>query len=103
MTAKNVVFYGFVYDIFPYLADVQPIYGVDFSWNENIRNLQAFVKATETNPVVFLCPSNPNNREYKFAHYPKINEYLLSIGYTKILHEHFAIYYPTNEIRHLMR
>ena len=93
---KNIVFYGFVSGIFPYLANIQSIKGVDFSWHENERNLHAFIKATETNPVVFLCPSNPGCSTYNLNSYPKINEYLLNKGYTKELREHYAIFYPTN-------
>lgn len=91
---QNIVFYGFVSDIFPYLADIPSIKGVDFSWHENERNLQAFIKATETNPIVFLCPSNPRCSTYNLNSYPTINEYLLSKGYTKEQHEYYAIYYP---------
>lgn len=95
-TQKNIIFYGFVSDLFPYLADIPSIKGVDFSWHENERNLQAFMNATGTNPIVFLCPSNPAGSTYNLNSYPKINEYLLSKGYTKELHEHYAIYYPQN-------
>ena len=93
---QNVVFYGMVSNIFPYLANIQSIQGIDFSWNENERNLQAFTKAMETNPVVFLCPYNPGRVMYTIDDYPKINEYLQRKGYIQELHEHYAIYYPIN-------
>lgn len=95
---QNVVFYGMVANIFPYLADVQPIQGVDFSWRENERNLQAFSKVIKSNPVVFLCPYNPGRISYTLESYPTINKYLLDKGYTQIRHEHYAIYYPSNMI-----
>lgn len=95
---QNVVFYGMVANIFPYLADIQPIQGVDFSWRENERNLQAFIKVMESNPVVFLCPYNPGRISYTLESYPTINEYLLDNGYTQIRYEHYAIYYPSNMI-----
>lgn len=94
---QDVVFYGYVANIFPYLADIKPIQGIDFSSKENERNLQAFINATKNNPVVFLCPYNPGRIMYTLESYPQINEYLLGKGYTKILHEHYAIYYPSNE------
>lgn len=93
---QNAVFYGMVANIFPYLATIQPIQGIDFSWKENERNLQSFIKAVETNPVVFLCPYNPGRVMYTIDSYPKINEYLLSKGYTQVIREHYAIYYPSN-------
>ena len=93
---QNVVFYGMVANIFPYLANIQSIQGIDFSWNENERNLRAFTMAMETNPVVFLCPYNPGRPMYSIDDYPKIHEYLLGKGYTQTIHEHYAIYYPTN-------
>ena len=83
-----------LFHLFPFIW----VQGVDFSWNENERNLQAFIKVAETNPVVFVCPCNAENREYNLDRYPKINEYLLHKGYTKILHEYYAVYYPTNVI-----
>ena len=91
---QNVVFYGMVANIFPYLANIQPIQGIDFTWKENERNLQSFIKAIETNPIVFLCPYNPGRVMYTIEDYPKINEYLQRKGYTQELHEHYAIYYP---------
>lgn len=93
---QNVVFYGMVANIFPYLANIQSIQGIDFSWNENERNLQAFTMAMKTYPVVFLCPYNPGRPMYSIDDYPKIHEYLLGKGYTQTIHEHYAIYYPTN-------
>lgn len=93
---QNVVFYGMVANIFPYLANIQSIQGIDFSWHENERNLQAFTMAMVTNPVVFLCPYNPGRPMYSIDDYPKIHEYLLGKGYTQTIHEHYAIYYPTN-------
>ena len=96
---QNVVFYGIVANIFPYLADLQPIQGMDFSWKENERNLQAFIKALDTNPVVFFCPYNPGRVMYTLDDYPKINDYLLGKGYTQELHEHYAIYFPAKAIK----
>ena len=93
---QNVIFYGIVANIFPYLADLQPIQGTDFQCKENERNMSAFINATESNPVVFLCPYNPGRVMYNLDSYPKINEYLQGKGYTKVLHEHYAIYYPTH-------
>lgn len=95
-TPQNVVFYGIVANIFPYLADLQPIQGMDFQCNENERNMNAFIKATDSYPVVFLCPYNPGRQMYNLDSYPKINEYLIGQGYTKEIHEHYAIYYPNN-------
>lgn len=95
---QNVVFYGRVANIFPYLANIQPIQGIDFSCNENERNLKAFIRSIETNPVVFLCPYNPGRITCTLDSYPKINEYLMGKGYTQIRHEHYAIYYPSNVI-----
>lgn len=95
--SQNVVFYGFVANIFPYLANILPIQGVDFSWHENERNIQAFITATEVNPVVFICPNNPECLLYNFDSYPKINGYLLDKGYKRELHKYYAIYFPPND------
>ncbi len=96
--SQNVVFYGIVANIFPYLANLQTIPGMDFQCNENERNMNAFVKATDSYPVVFLCPYNPGRAMYNLDSYPKINAYLLNRGYRKELHEHYAIYYPNSTV-----
>ena len=93
---QNVVFYGLVANIFPYLANIQSIQGMDFKCLENERNMNAFIKATESYPVVFLCPYNPGRPMYSIDDYPQINEYLLGKGYIQTIHEHYAIYKPTN-------
>ena len=96
---QNVVFYGIVANIFPYLANLHAMPGMDFQCKENERNMNAFINATESYPAVFLCPYNPGRPMYNLDDYPKINEYLLKRGYTKTLHEHYAIYYPANTIK----
>lgn len=52
----EVVFYGYMSNLFAYLAGEGKIQGVDFTFKTNARNTEAFLSAIVSRSVVMFCP-----------------------------------------------